>query len=589
MSACEAERIERHRRRRVAAQLKRELSTCMACHEHRIKCDNDTPACGYCQFNGEECLYADTLLGIARLSSSRRRCARLATGSNAGIVLDKNVDTLVKVDLVRAEKSAYETILQWPFLRDLNVEGPVKSFPLQAPTMQGLAIEPRDCAFDLELHNDISSLCETFLRFVHVRNPIIGISEFRRYAREVDEHGPGWDGPGCFILLACALAKLGFYGFYADTAKRLIRRWSSFIREDILYRNIREANAEKFFNEAQRRLGILPNSLIAIQCTYLAGLYEQSVMRPLDAWHRFHSAIVRLQTSHHLYPNSASQGEQGDGRIDRCLYWLCIKAELELRAELQLPVFIGFSLFNFKHPKPAWMIKQESSAAETEFPPTPGLYDYHEAEIRLRGIMNHAINDLYNLQPSEWLSEITKCIRICAAYSEELESWREDLHPLLNFPPPISETSIFPNVADSMLAILLQVNYLSVIELLHRPFIYCILERGEYLDATDHPLMFPLARQYLDANNALIKLIAGTYLHHESTWTLVRRSFGCSLILLAAVRYNFCIDDFLELPEDWRTVVSMSMGTIKRWERPGAEEFPWMRRTLEHLLEVVEK
>jgi len=89
---------------------------------------------------------------------------------------------------------------------------------------------------------------------------------------------------------------------------------------------------ESFFGAAQRRLGLLSNSLIAVQCQYLAGLYEKFLVRPLAAWSLFQSASSQFQA--YLYAKGlavASQGEFQEGKrarhIEQRLYWSCVKAE----------------------------------------------------------------------------------------------------------------------------------------------------------------------------------------------------------------------------------------------------------------------
>lgn len=89
--------------------------------------------------------------------------------------------------------------------------------------------------------------------------------------------------------------------------------------------------AESFFGAAQRRLGLLSNTLVAVQCQYLAGLYEKFLVRPLEAWSLLQGASAQLQA--YLYAKglvaTTAEGQSGNRakHIEQRLYWSCVKAE----------------------------------------------------------------------------------------------------------------------------------------------------------------------------------------------------------------------------------------------------------------------
>lgn len=79
-----------------------------------------------------------------------------------------------------------------------------------------------------------------------------------------------------------------------------------------------------------RRLGLLPNSLMSIQCHYFAGLYEKFSIRPLSAWTLLQQACIRFQA--YLYAKALSSPGNSDTargarHIEQRLYWSCVKAE----------------------------------------------------------------------------------------------------------------------------------------------------------------------------------------------------------------------------------------------------------------------
>jgi hypothetical protein len=47
---------------------------------------------------------------------------------------------------------------------------------------------------------DIPSLVEQFLRFVHSKNPILEARQLREAARKVTEHGLSWDSSSCIVV-----------------------------------------------------------------------------------------------------------------------------------------------------------------------------------------------------------------------------------------------------------------------------------------------------------------------------------------------------------------------------------------------------
>lgn len=51
----------------------------------------------------------------------------------------------------------------------------------------------------------IPSLIDNFLQNVYTKNPVLDVEDLVRHGRKAAEHGLGWDGMSCLILIACAL------------------------------------------------------------------------------------------------------------------------------------------------------------------------------------------------------------------------------------------------------------------------------------------------------------------------------------------------------------------------------------------------
>ncbi|OTA91514.1 hypothetical protein M434DRAFT_342912 [Hypoxylon sp. CO27-5] len=376
--------------RHQPARRRRNLTSCLLCRRRKTKCDNKRPSCGYCLLHGADCTYPDapidpTRLGLGiglralqaapqedapnsvlldrinhavnlleNLRSSTSLPAQLiasqpenrqGTGFSAESAFTDDGFGRLEVPETAARTSACESVLQWPILRDFNTGEQITSFPLQAAACEPNLEQRRQLPLDQDA---IWPLCQRFLVLIHVKNPVLDVSEFKRYARVAAEYGPGWDGPGCLVvsktnlhadnpisdkaeqqLLACALACLT--NPYDPAQAQSIRgNGDDYHGLPSDQDATAEANGEAFFNAAQRRLGLLPNTLISIQCTYFAGLYEKFAIRPLDAWHRLQSACVRFQAllyAKALSSNTGGREEQRARHIEQRLYWSCVKAE----------------------------------------------------------------------------------------------------------------------------------------------------------------------------------------------------------------------------------------------------------------------
>lgn len=108
------------------------------------------------------------------------------------------------VSMLAARTSACESILQWPALQDLYRDEKITSFPLQSVIDCEASNETSSTGASsgraLMQEDDIWPLCRRFLALIHIKNPILDVPQFKRYAREAAECGPGWDGRGCLVV-----------------------------------------------------------------------------------------------------------------------------------------------------------------------------------------------------------------------------------------------------------------------------------------------------------------------------------------------------------------------------------------------------
>lgn len=95
-----------------------------------------------------------------------------------------------------ARTSGCESLLRWPVLNGICQDQSAISFALEATF--GANSHTRQQG--LIQQDYIWPLCRKFLALIHLKNPILDVSEFSKYARNVTEYGPGWDGAGCLVV-----------------------------------------------------------------------------------------------------------------------------------------------------------------------------------------------------------------------------------------------------------------------------------------------------------------------------------------------------------------------------------------------------
>lgn len=92
-----------------------------------------------------------------------------------------------------------------------------------------------------------------------------------------------------------------------------------------------QATARAFFTEAKKRIGFLEHDLIAIQCYFIASLYEKSYLRPLQAWFYLQQAITilkgRLLWRKTLLPRAVQSSSERDLHLEQRVFWSCCRAE----------------------------------------------------------------------------------------------------------------------------------------------------------------------------------------------------------------------------------------------------------------------
>jgi hypothetical protein len=301
----------------------------------------------------------------------------------------------------------------------------------------------------------------------------------------------------------------------------------------------------------------------------------------MNAYKMFHSACLSWQTFH------LSQGRDMDiSRVDadgigsgmtyaqylkQRLYWTCLKAEFELRAELSLPVPTGAQLEYPLH----FPIPPASFGPDTD---ADRLWYFYTAEIFLRRLHNRVVDEVtsfeaYLQDPHIALSEkrLVSFITVVREYEVYISQWHTSLPPLIRFPDPVSSPQPIPDERQQFI----RKRYLDCHLLLYRPFLNLVLNHPGWQGyVIAHP-MAPHKRTDTTKLEADVRHFSNlelqyTYLsiaadrrvwfqHSPNVWRDVRNRLADVLALRAAAKAG------MEMPMDWEGLVEEAEEAFLYW------------------------
>ncbi|KAJ5915452.1 hypothetical protein N7466_011385 [Penicillium verhagenii] len=340
----------------------------------------------------------------------------------------------------------------------------------------------------------VSHLMERFFQLVHIKNPILDPEELQEYSRIVIEDGLSWDEGSCLVLLACALGRIAqpfVNGQQMENFDPFNPRddSSSFEDSDL-------AEAESFFYLARRRIGVLDQSIAAVQGFFLCGVYYMYTFRPLDAFQSFHQASVIYQ----IYSKSRKGPTPvlSDSKTEQTLFWSCFKSEWyvkwsyclssthklhsEILSEIDLPSSgVSCSDYIDVFPNPPHSDASAVSSTITTTPGSRGRVDhslsnhgqeqawfYYLSEIALRRIGNRVLSTFYKENFTFWKElDIVATIQIANEFFRQLNMWYECLPVPMHFDS--GKPGAFP---DNELPYLLYTRYQEIRSWIFRPFLF---------------------------------------------------------------------------------------------------------------------
>ncbi|EFQ99027.1 C6 zinc finger domain-containing protein [Nannizzia gypsea CBS 118893] len=582
---------ERDERGRDEQRKKRKRATtaCLACRARKTKCDNRRP-CSFCAANGVACAYTETsptvepshsdllerinhavalLEALPQASPSHHNIKPASASVHIEAGVDRSdftADGFGQLEIPEAAAAliACESSLSWSCFSGLPAVQAVSSFLLQSDA--GFDSDGIGTGIGIGIgigrgidEVDAVPLCQRFLDSFYQRNPVLDPVELLADARRISEHGFGWDGRTCLVLLACALGSLP-HANHVPYSKRASVSASSPVPSS---RTVSDA----YYAAARKRLGTLDPSVLAVKCYCYAGIYEKSIFQPLRAWPLFQHACAQYQAylwRKANFPPRPTVEQNTTSYTEQRLYWFCVKTECELRAELRLP---RGSIIEFKYP---------GSFSGLSMPPPTGAsgpaeessWFYYLAEISLRRIMNSVLEAFYCRQESWWSTHnFALLLSQFTSFSDQLDLWRQHI------PLPLQFDDL--ETPDSEFALLLKGRYFTCLEWTQRPFLHYVLHHTP--DDPYYPQAVPIAQRSLQSCSNLI--VACSYNHrHGATWSVVRRALTCAILLLAAARGRFYAPSV-----DWEAGIRTTVQYIAKWERE-AVDLQWANRVLQDIL-----
>lgn len=121
----------------------------------------------------------------------------------------------------------------------------------------------------------IPQLIDCFLQNIHTKNPILDVEALVRHGRKCAEHGVGWDGLSCLVLLASALGSVAKPFDMSITQQTVLPRanldLTSSSASSVQAYDKELQQAESYFALACRRLGSLKHTMLGAQCHFFAG------------------------------------------------------------------------------------------------------------------------------------------------------------------------------------------------------------------------------------------------------------------------------------------------------------------------------
>ncbi|KAJ9414695.1 hypothetical protein QL093DRAFT_2594471 [Fusarium oxysporum] len=538
----------------------RGVTACQKCRTRKTRCDNRRPTCGFCLKRRLTCVYpadedqgsvtgAEILHAIHHLTKivenqhSPQQSPAQTVESLSSSVRQPTLDNWAVPQNVTIRPQGVESILSWKIFA---ADRPASClFAQSTPPSLGNYPVP-DTSYP-----QLAWLEAQYIEALHTKNPIIDLDELHHMMIHVAEHGFDWSTGACLVALVCANAAITDSHTEMSSSPEVTAEKKAEIELSM-----------QFWSVAVKRLGYASaqNTVQAVQCLCLAGIWYMHRLEPLEAWKHFNlagAAWHTLSLTHgELSGHTEDQGCSNEFTLMQALCFTIWKSECELRLELPLPTppILDNAYLPLAFPQPP-DFGSHPDASDKE-----RSWYYYLSEIAARHVINRLVQ--MNSEAPEFPNEkhVRRMISQAELMQSQISDWHSSLPPIFHFDTPQGYTA--DAVADPMVFILRH-RYISLCELVSRPFVrLCVDQLADEMDASLHGIITSYASQCVRFCILKLDQVAGH--RHQGTWYGIRVATSAALILAAVDRAqrqtkedeSFHLVQSVTLPETWKGAVA---------------------------------
>ena len=398
--------------------------------------------------------------------------------------------------------------------------------------------------------NELLRLANRYVDGVHIKNPIVDLSELNHSITHVAENGLDWSTKTCVVALVCSIGALAqkYQQLNTSSPSQVTPRTPNTDSECDVRLSL------QFWSVAAKRLALAVggDGIEAVQCLCLAGIYHMYQMRPLQAWQYFQlagTAWVARRLTHKQNEEHLNNGDSGSFTLMQSLYFTIWKSECELRIELDVPgPLLDNTDFPDAFPSPP---NPDPSSPAHEVAEGERIWYYYLAEIAVRHLINRIMRANYTDKWPPTSKDIRKLLRHADILESQVTEWQESLPPMFQFELPTDSTA---DIHPDDLTQILRHRYITCRELIARPFVRICLETSpQDLDQRHRARITQLATE--NVRMCLLKISQATSHLHQGTWFGVRY-LATSMLILSAVHKakanRWSWPQEVILPADWR-------------------------------------
>jgi hypothetical protein len=399
-----------------------------------------------------------------------------------------------------------------------------------------------------------------YIEVLHIKNPILDLDQLHHMMVHVAEHGFDWSTSACLVALVCANAAITDSHTEFSSSPEVTPGKKAELELSM-----------QFWSVAVKRLGYATaqNTVQAVQCLCLAGIWYMHRLEPLEAWKHFNLAGAVWHTLSLIHGELSShvevEGHSNEFTIMQALCFTIWKSECELRLELPLPTspILDSAYLPLTFPQPPNFCSHPDASDKER------SWYYYLSEIAARHVINRLVQ--MNSETPEFPSEkhVRRMITQAKLMQAQISDWYSSLPPMFYFDTPQGYVADF--VADPMVFILRH-RYMSLCELVSRPFVrLCVDQLVDGMDASLHGTIASFASQCVRFCILKLGQVAGH--RHQGTWYGIRVVTSASLILAVVDKAQrqaeegeaFRLVQSVTLPKTWKDAVTQGAASVQQY------------------------